>query len=138
MNLQGQLIEHWQRHDEEKGIAPLDHKEYRRHAKVFTTLLLACADDVTLAKRVVTEFFEDKHPAVSAYGWDIGTFQKRYRGYLVRVREADARRAREAQRYQEQLMEIRERQGAVPPKEAAPKEVLDKTEALKRRMFGGR
>lgn len=135
MNLQRELIEHWQRHDAEKGLAALDAKEYRRHAKVFTPLLAACGGDAELAKRAVTEFFEDKHPAVVAYGWDIGTFQKRYRAYLLKVREADERRRREAIRYRETKTEAQERAGVrLPP--SAPKAVLDKTEALKRRFRG--
>ena len=135
MNLQGELIKHWQEHDAEKGIAPLEDKEYRRHAKAFTLLLSACGKDLDTAKRAVSEFFEDKHPIVASYGWDIGTFQKRYRAYILKVREADERKRREAIRHREALVEAQERRMTMP---APPNpEVMAKVAALRGRLFGG-
>lgn len=135
MNIQRDLIDRWQKRDEEKGIAKLPSAEYRRHAKVFTSLIAACGGDGEKAQRVVDAFFDDDHPALKQYGWDIGTFQKRYRAYIVKVKEADERAARNARRWQEEIVEKQERTMTAP--KAMPPEALVRTEALKRKMMGG-
>lgn len=133
MNVQRELIEHWQKRDEEKGIAKVGAAEYRRHAKVFTSVIAACGGDGVKAQRVIDAFFDDDDPHLKRFGWDIGAFQLRYRGYIVKVKEADERAVKNARRWQEHKVETEERTMQAPP---PPPEVGPKLAALKARLFG--
>jgi hypothetical protein len=133
MNVQRELIEHWQKRDEEKGYGKLPSAEYRRHAKVFTFLIARCNHDVDVAKRAIDAFFDDDSPYRKRSGWAIGQFQADYQGYITKVKEADERAVKNARRWQEQKVETEERtmQAPTPPPEVGPK-----LAALKARLFG--
>lgn len=141
MNIQRDLIEHWQRRALEKGIGILPSAEYRRHAKVFTLLIAACSGDAVKAQRSIDAFFDDEYAPIEASGWDIGMFQKRYAGYIVKVKKADDRAAANARRWvadgRANAAEQAERtmQMPKPPPEAVP-DVGPKLAALKARLFG--
>ena len=137
MNLQRDLIERWQKRDEEKGFGKLPSAEYRRHAKVFTLLIARCDGNDVLAKRAIDAYFDDDHPMRKVDGWGIGFFQKNYQGYINRVIEADKRAASHARRWQEEKVEKDERTMPMPKAATMPPEALARTEALRRRMMGG-
>lgn len=141
---QAELIDYWIALAEQKGICreePVENSKgkmtspYRQHAVWFVKLLAACGKDVDRAKRALTFFFADNHPAVSTYGWSIGTFSKRYLGYVAKVKADDDMRARLAKRFTEEATERQERQGVRLPAEAPP-QVLAKTNALRARWTG--
>ena len=135
MNIQRDLIEHWQRRDAEKKLGKLPSAEYRRHAKVFTLLIARCNGDDALARRAIDAFFDDDTPNRKQAGWSISKFQMDYQGYITKVHEADERAARNARRWQEEKVEREERTTPVP--KAMPPEALARTEALRRKMMGG-
>lgn len=124
------LISFWWKCEEEKGIgripvperAPGSTKKpqnpYRQHAVCFNQLLAVCNGDEATAQRSIRAYFDDHFPAIKAYGWPIGMFQKRMRGYVVAIHEQDARKERDAKFYQEKLAEARERLGGKAQGEA--------------------
>ena len=83
MNIQRDLIEHWQRRDAEKKLGKLPSAEYRRHAKVFTLLIARCNGDDALARRAIDAFFDDDTPNRKQAGWSISKFQMDYQGYIT-------------------------------------------------------
>jgi hypothetical protein len=125
VNMQGRLIERWQHNEEMKGFAVAG--SYRRHANAFTLLAQTCGGNEDLALRVIDRFFDDDFEKHN--GWSIAAFQGRFRGYLKKLQEADAKAAVRARMWQEEQVERAER--STPEPSGMPAELKAKLAGLK-------
>lgn len=129
-NLQAELIDYWQERAKSKGIHPLPMKKgangkavspYARHAAAFVTLIHACGDDATRARRAIGFYFEDTDPFIVSAGWDIGPFTKRMLGYVHKVKAEDDRKSRALKRAEEAEQEAAERGAFANPSRLMPR-----------------